>query len=113
MAREGQILGDPSKDSLVRVTNGLLFSYPGYNELLTGAADSRIDSNDKVTNPNLNVLEWLNGRPGFEGRVAAFEDHVASAGRQLEALLGQLGSLGAFLAQDPAGTPPASEEPRP
>jgi len=72
IARDGQILGDPSRDSLVRVTNGRLFSYPGYNELLTGAADPRIDSNDKITNPNVNVLEWLNGRSGFEGRVAAF-----------------------------------------
>jgi hypothetical protein len=72
VAREGQILGDPSQGSLVRVTNGLWFSYPGYNELLTGAADPRIDSNDKKVNPNTSVLEWLNGRPGIEGRVAAF-----------------------------------------
>lgn len=72
IAREGQILGDPSRESLVRVTNGLLFSYPGYNELLTGVVDPRIDSNAKKTNPNVNVLEWLNQRPGFEGRVAAF-----------------------------------------
>lgn len=72
VAKKGQILGDASKDSHVRVTNGRLFSYPGYNELLTGSADARIDSNDKITNPNVNVLEWLNERPGFEGRVAAF-----------------------------------------
>jgi hypothetical protein len=72
VAREGQMLGDPSKGSHVRVTNGLWFSYPGYNEMLSGAADPRIDSNDKKANPNLTVLEWLNRQPGFEGRVAAF-----------------------------------------
>jgi hypothetical protein len=72
VAREGQVLGDPAKGSLVRITNGLWFSYPGYNEMLSGAADPRVDSNDKKVNPNLTVLEWLNGRPGFEGRVAAF-----------------------------------------
>jgi Type I phosphodiesterase / nucleotide pyrophosphatase len=72
VAREGQILGDPSRGSRVRVTNGLWFSYPGYNEMLAGFADPRIDSNDKRVNPNLTVLEWLNRRPGFEGRVAAF-----------------------------------------
>jgi hypothetical protein len=72
MAREGQILGDPSAQSAVRVTNGKLFSYPGYSELLTGVADPRIDSNAKTVNPNVTVLEWLNRRPGFEGRVAAF-----------------------------------------
>lgn len=72
VAREGQILGDPTRGSRVRVTNGLWFSYPGYNEMLAGFADPRIDSNDKNVNPNLTVLEWLNRRPGFEGRVAAF-----------------------------------------
>jgi len=72
VAREGQVLGDPSADSVVRITNGLWFSYPGYSELLTGVADPRIDSNDRKVNPNLSVLEWLNGRPAFAGRVAAF-----------------------------------------
>jgi len=72
VAREGQILGDPGEGSRVRVTNGLRFSYPGYNEMLSGAADPRIDSNDKKTNPNLTVLEWLHSRPGIDGRVAAF-----------------------------------------
>jgi hypothetical protein len=53
------------------VTNGRNFSYPGYNEILTGFADERIDSNAKKNNPNVTVLEWLQGRPGFAGRVAA------------------------------------------
>jgi len=72
MAIKGQVFGDPSKASRAHVTNGLWFSYPGYNEMFAGAADPRVDSNDKVPNPNVTVLEWLNGREGFEGRVAAF-----------------------------------------
>jgi hypothetical protein len=72
VAREGQVFGDPSSHCHVRVTNGMLFSYPGYAELLTGVADPRIDSNAKKVNPNVNVLEWLVRRPGFEGEVAAF-----------------------------------------
>jgi hypothetical protein len=40
--------------------------------MFVGAADAAIDSNNKVPNPNVTVLEWLNGRPGFAGRVAAF-----------------------------------------
>jgi predicted metal-binding membrane protein len=72
IARQGQIFGDPSKHSLSHVTNGLWFSYPGYSEMFTGLADPRIDSNDKVPNPNVTVLEWLNDRPEFSGRVAAF-----------------------------------------
>jgi hypothetical protein len=72
IATDGQIFGDPSRQSLAHVTNGLWFSYPGYNEMFAGAADARVDSNDKTPNPNITVLEWLNGRPGFRGRVAAF-----------------------------------------
>jgi hypothetical protein len=72
VATKGQIFGDPSKGSRAHLTNGLWFSYPGYNEMLSGAADSRVDSNDKVPNPNTTVLEWLNTRPGFQGRVAAY-----------------------------------------
>ena len=72
IAKQGQIFGDPASNSMSRVTNGLWFSYPGYNELFSGVADPRIDSNNKVPNPNVTVFEWLNRRPGFQGRVAAF-----------------------------------------
>jgi hypothetical protein len=72
IARDGQIFGDAEAGSVSRVTNGLWFSYPGYNEMFAGLADPRIDSNDKIPNPNLTVIEWLNTRPGFQGRVAAF-----------------------------------------
>src|SRR5580693_3944761 len=34
IAKDGQIFGDPSRHSLAHVTNGLWFSYPGYNEML-------------------------------------------------------------------------------
>ncbi len=72
VARQGQIFGDPSQQSRSHVTNGLWFSYPGYSEMFSGAADPRVDSNKKIPNPNLTVLEWLNGQPGFAGKVAAF-----------------------------------------
>lgn len=71
VAREGQLWGNRDVGSSVRVGNGFNFSYPGYNEFLTGYADPKIDSNAKVLNANTNVFEWLNGRPGFAGRVAA------------------------------------------
>jgi hypothetical protein len=72
VARDGQVFGDPARQSVAHVTNGLWFSYPGYSEMLAGVADPRVDSNAKTPNPNVSVLEWLNGRPGFEGRVEAF-----------------------------------------
>jgi hypothetical protein len=72
IAKRGQLFGDPSLGSEAKVTNGKNFSYPGYNEIFTGAADPRIDSNDKVPNPNVTVFEWLNSKHAFRGRVAAF-----------------------------------------
>jgi hypothetical protein len=72
VAKEGQVFGNQREGSIARVTNGLNFSYPGYNELLCGFADPRIDSNDKKANPNVTVLEWLNRKEKLRGKVAAF-----------------------------------------
>ena len=72
IAKQGQIFGDPARGAAARVTNGKNFSYPGYNEMFVGFADDRINSNDKHPNPNVNVLEFLQRRPAFAGKVAAF-----------------------------------------
>jgi hypothetical protein len=72
IARRGQLYGNRSLGSLVGVTNRHRFSYPGYNEILTGFADDRIDSNDKKPNPNRTILEFANAQPKLRGRVAAF-----------------------------------------
>jgi hypothetical protein len=72
MATQGQLFGNRDLGSNSQVTNGLNFSYPGYNETLTGFADPRIHSNDNVPNPNVTVFEWLNAKPAFAGKVAAF-----------------------------------------
>ncbi|MDW5267876.1 MULTISPECIES: alkaline phosphatase family protein [Acidobacteriaceae] len=69
---EGEIYGNRDKDSDAHVTNGFNFSYPGYNETLTGHADPRINSNDPTPNPNVTVFEWLNKQPGLTGKTAAF-----------------------------------------
>ena len=72
VAREGQLAGNRTVGSDVDVTNGMKFSYPGYNEMLVGAPDPRIDRNDFGPNPNVTVFEWMNRRSEFRGRVAAF-----------------------------------------
>ncbi len=72
IAQHGQIFGDVTAGSEAKVTNGKNFSYPGYSEMFTGWADPRIDSNNKIPNPNVTVLEWLNSRPQIQSRVAAF-----------------------------------------
>lgn len=72
VATRGVVIGDRDAGSRMRVTNPWWFSYPGYNEILTGRADPAIDSNARRPNPNITVLEWLNRQPGFRGRVLAF-----------------------------------------
>ena len=73
LAVKGQLYGNRIEGCKVNVTNNQWFSYPGYNEILTGSADNeRIHSNDKFYNPNTNVLEFINSQPAFKGKVAAF-----------------------------------------
>jgi hypothetical protein len=72
IAKQGQIFGNQTKGSVARVTNGMAFSYPGYNEMLTGHPDPKINSNEFGTNPNLTVFEWLNKMPEFQGKVAVY-----------------------------------------
>ena len=70
VAKQGRLFGDVGSES--KVTNGMNFSYPGYNEVFTGFGDPRIDSNDPLPNPNVTVFEWLNGKHAFRDKVAAF-----------------------------------------
>lgn len=68
----GQIHGNRKEGSKVNVANPYHFSYPGYNEILTGFPDSAVNSNDKILNKNTNVLEYINNQEGYKGKVAAF-----------------------------------------
>ncbi len=73
VVKMGQLHGNRSLGSKVDLTNKMWFSYPGYNEILTGRADdARIDSNDKTNNPNTTLLEVANNNPKYKGKVAAF-----------------------------------------
>lgn len=73
IAKEGQIHGNRTLGSKVDLTNNMLFSYPGYNEILTGKADDEhINSNAKTNNPNTTVLEIINTIPEFKNKVFAF-----------------------------------------
>ncbi|QMU30852.1 alkaline phosphatase family protein [Adhaeribacter radiodurans] len=73
IATQGQIYGNRKHDNKVNVDNRHRFSYPGYNEILTGFTDDRrVDSNDKKDNPNKSVLEFINQQKGFRKKVAAF-----------------------------------------
>ena len=73
VSKMGQIHGNRNLGSQVDLTNKKWFSYPGYNEILSGKADdTRIDSNDKINNPNKTILEIANQDPRYKGKVAAF-----------------------------------------
>jgi hypothetical protein len=72
VAKHGSVIGDRDNGSPMNVTNPWWFSYPGYNEMLTGVADPAVDSNDKRWNNNVTVLEWLNKQRGFARQVRAY-----------------------------------------
>jgi hypothetical protein len=70
--RQGQLFGNRNLGSFASVTNGYAFSYPGYNEMITGKGDARIDKNEFGPNPNVSVFEWLNQQPDLAGQVQVF-----------------------------------------
>jgi len=72
IAKKGQIYGNRALDSDVHVANGLQFSYPGYSETLCGFVDPKLNTNDKIPNPNVTVLEWLWQKDAYKNRIAAF-----------------------------------------
>lgn len=69
---KGQLFGNRKYGNNANLTNSYWFSYPGYNEILTGYSDPEINSNSKTNNPNVTVLEYINQQKEFKGKVAAF-----------------------------------------
>lgn len=73
IAKHGILIGDRYVGSRMQVSNKMQFSYPGYSEDLCGYPDDeRITSNNKIENPNINVLEVANNMPEYHGKVLAF-----------------------------------------
>ncbi len=72
MKSEGQLYGNRNFHNKVNVSNKQWFSYPGYNEILTGSADPTIQSNAREWNKNVTLLEYANQQKTFNGKVAAF-----------------------------------------
>lgn len=72
LSKKGQLYGNRYKGNKVNSANNYSISYPGYNEIFTGNTDESVSSNKKIFNPNINVLEYLNDKPAFHGKVVAF-----------------------------------------
>jgi len=72
LKEQGSIYGNRNLNNKMDVANRYWFSYPGYNEIMTGYPDTLVNSNGYKPNPNTNVLEFLNNQPILKGKVAAF-----------------------------------------
>ncbi len=72
ISKKGQLYGNRDYENYVDVKNKYWFSYPGYNEIFTGFADTLINSNEYPDNPHQNVLEFINKLPGYKNKVGVF-----------------------------------------
>ncbi len=72
LERQGQLYGNRLYRNKVNVSNPYKFSYPGYNEILTGYPDMYVNSNNKINNLNTNVLDYLNSFNEFRNKIAVF-----------------------------------------
>jgi hypothetical protein len=71
-SKNGQLFGNRAYGNNVDNANPFWFSYPGYSEMMTGYADTAINSNAYPPNPHVTVLEFFQQQPRLRGRVAAF-----------------------------------------
>ncbi len=72
IAKQGVLLGNRNFGNYFNNANPYWFSYPGYNEIITGYPDTAVNSNDKIPNKNVSVFEVLNKQSAYKGKVAAF-----------------------------------------
>jgi hypothetical protein len=72
IGKNGQVYGNRSLDCKVDNANPYWFSYPGYNEIMTGFPDTAINSNSYPPNPHVTVLEFLNRQVKLKGKIVAF-----------------------------------------
>ncbi|MDP4284934.1 MAG: alkaline phosphatase family protein [Bacteroidota bacterium] len=79
IVKEGQIYGNRDLGNFVNVKNKYWFSEPGRSETFCGYYDPMINSNDKINNPNGNVLEFINMQKGYKGKVVTFSSWDAVA----------------------------------
>ena len=83
MVKHGQLYGNRDLGNKVNVMNPYWFSYPGRAEVLSGFVDTAINSNEYPSNPNTNVLEFINSQKNYQGKVATFACWTAT-GRCLQ-----------------------------
>lgn len=91
----GQLYGNRDRGSNATVLNPYWFSYPGYNEMLTGEADVAIGANDYGANPNQTLMAWLATQPQYRDSIGiyatwdVFHDIFNDTHTQLAVVAGQ------------------------
>jgi hypothetical protein len=82
LMRQGTIAGNQALGSIVRVSNGHRFSYPGYAEIMTGSAhDDVINSNASRQNPYETVLEFIRRQKRLSSEKVAVFGSWATIGK--------------------------------
>jgi hypothetical protein len=71
LAPQGMVLGNPANGNHVKVQNKVLWSTPGYTEIMTGLPRPAVTDNDDLRHPYPTVLEFARERLGLEYQQVA------------------------------------------
>lgn len=72
LVHHANLFGNRTMQNLVNTRNYHRFSYPGYSELFCGVFDPSVNSNGKVYNRNVSILEDLNHHPIYKNKISVF-----------------------------------------
>lgn len=72
LKQQGFLIGNPTQNQDVRLSNDYYFSYPGYIEIYTGKVDPNIRSNAKIEASTPNILEQLQNKHQYPNKIGFF-----------------------------------------
>jgi hypothetical protein len=91
LAPMGRVFGNPAHGNHVKVQNGMLWSTPGYTEIMTGAPRPEVTGNDFVRHPYQTVLEYARGALGLDyskvAQIGSWEGFKLAAASRDDAFL--------------------------
>ena len=86
LAPMGRVFGNPAHGNHVKVQNRVLWSTPGYTEIMTGAPRAAVTDNENTRHPYTTVLEYARGALQLDypqvAQIGSWEGFkLAAAGR--------------------------------
>jgi hypothetical protein len=91
LAPLGMVLGNPAHDNRVKVQNRVLWSTPGYTEIMTGLPRPEVADNDNLRHPYPTMLEFARQELGLEyqqvAQVGSWEGFKLAAASRDDAFL--------------------------